>query len=366
MPAVRHQLRRFLFNADKPALLAIARPATKKNLAAFVCAYGMSPELQEAANLLILAGHRQSMDELEPECAAHIREILSRIDEYELYGKVAFPKSHRTENVPAYCAYARETGGVFVSPALKEPFGLTLLEASAAGLRLLRPIPEVRTISPSAVRTGSSSIREAMKRPPTRAGSCSGMIGSGANAPRMARARWKCSTGRRTAANTSNSPGASPSGARGNGWRHAQGQCSCPISTIRCLDRQRGLPISGSGMARRPTCCSASLRAAALTAPFPFSRRRKRRSAVSGIRDFRGRLGNSYRDANEATFSFDRHWADHISAGWNRAEIERVIEEGTSLLEQRAFKLSYFVKGGPDAASRLRWLLSKKGLNATR
>lgn len=97
----------------------------------------------------------------------------------------------------------------------------------------------------------------------------------------------------------------------------------------------------------------------------------KRRSAVSGIRDFRGRLGNSYRDANEATFSFDRHWADHISAGWNRAEIERVIEEGTSLqsqspLEQRAFKLSYFVKGGPDAASRLRWLLSKKGLNATR
>ncbi len=59
------------------------------------------------------------------------------IDRYDLYGRVAYPKTHRPEDVPAIYAHARTRRGLFVNPALNEPFGLTLLEASAAGLPLV-------------------------------------------------------------------------------------------------------------------------------------------------------------------------------------------------------------------------------------
>ena len=45
-------INRFLHNPEKPALLALARPVARKNLAALVRAYGESPELQARANLV--------------------------------------------------------------------------------------------------------------------------------------------------------------------------------------------------------------------------------------------------------------------------------------------------------------------------
>ncbi|MFH1741259.1 MAG: HAD-IIB family hydrolase, partial [bacterium] len=56
------------------------------------------------------------------------------IDKYDLYGSVAYPKQHQPEDIPVFYRIAAKTGGVFVNPALTEPFGLTLLEAGASRL----------------------------------------------------------------------------------------------------------------------------------------------------------------------------------------------------------------------------------------
>ncbi len=136
-PRVDAAIDRFLDDPGKPPLLALARPVARKNLAALVRAYGESPDLQARSNLVIVAGTREDIDRLDGDMAATMRDLLVLIDRYDLYGRVAYPKTHRPEDVPAIYAYARERGGLFVNPALNEPFGLTLLEASAAGLPLV-------------------------------------------------------------------------------------------------------------------------------------------------------------------------------------------------------------------------------------
>ena len=50
---------------------------------------------------------------------------------------MAIPKSHRANEVPQIYRLASASGGVFINPALTEPFGLTLLEAAASGLPLV-------------------------------------------------------------------------------------------------------------------------------------------------------------------------------------------------------------------------------------
>ncbi|XRG83764.1 HAD-IIB family hydrolase [Salinisphaera sp. SPP-AMP-43] len=134
---VHADLARFLDTPDKPAILAIARPVTRKNLVGLVAAYGCCPALQAKANLVIVAGTRQRIADMEPELAANMRALLEAIDDYDLHGRVAYPKQHCAEDVPAIYGWARERGGVFVNPALNEPFGLTLLEAAAAGLPVI-------------------------------------------------------------------------------------------------------------------------------------------------------------------------------------------------------------------------------------
>ena len=131
---VRQDIGRFLREPGKPMILAIARPVRKKNLVALVEAYAADPRLREMANLVIVAGCRTRMADLEPECREVCEELIAGVDAHDLYGKIAYPKSHDPEDIPAYYALARETGGVFVNPALNEPFGLTLLEAAAARL----------------------------------------------------------------------------------------------------------------------------------------------------------------------------------------------------------------------------------------
>jgi sucrose-phosphate synthase len=66
-----------------------------------------------------------------------LSEILHLVDRYDLYGSVAYPKSHEPDEVPEFYRLAAARGGVFSNPALTEPFGLTLLEAAASGLPLV-------------------------------------------------------------------------------------------------------------------------------------------------------------------------------------------------------------------------------------
>ena len=63
--------------------------------------------------------------------------ILYLIDKYDLYGRVAYPKDHTAADVAEMYRIAARRKGVFVNPALTEPFGLTLLEAAACGLPLV-------------------------------------------------------------------------------------------------------------------------------------------------------------------------------------------------------------------------------------
>lgn len=126
-----------LRDPSKPPIIALARPVRKKNLAALVHAYGQSPELQEHANLAIFAGVRDDLAELDEEGEGVIAELLYLQDKYDLYGKLALPKQHAPEDVPAIYRWAASLGGLFCNPALNEPFGLTLLEAAAAGLPVI-------------------------------------------------------------------------------------------------------------------------------------------------------------------------------------------------------------------------------------
>lgn len=134
------QLERFLMYPDKPLILALSRPDKRKNISGLIQAYGEDRELQAMANLAIFAGIRKDINEMEENEKDVLTRMLLMMDRYDLYGKMAIPKKHDPEyEVPELYRITAEKRGVFVNPALTEPFGLTLLEAAATGLPLVAP-----------------------------------------------------------------------------------------------------------------------------------------------------------------------------------------------------------------------------------
>jgi sucrose-phosphate synthase len=134
---VDSMLARFLSEPERPMIVAIARPDERKNLEMLVRVYGESEELQRLANLVVLMGSRDDLRKLPRGQRTVLRNVLYLIDRYDLYGKVAYPKSHGPDDVPELYRLATRRKGVFVNPALTEPFGLTLLEAGATGLPIV-------------------------------------------------------------------------------------------------------------------------------------------------------------------------------------------------------------------------------------
>ena len=128
---------RFLTEPGKPLVLALSRADERKNIAALIEAFGESSELQDAANLLIIAGNRDDIRDLDSGPQSVLTDLLLLVDAYDLYGRVALPKHHRPEEVPQIYRMTAARRGVFINPALTEPFGLTLLEAAASGLPLV-------------------------------------------------------------------------------------------------------------------------------------------------------------------------------------------------------------------------------------
>jgi sucrose-phosphate synthase len=127
----------FLSDWGKPMVLALSRPDQRKNITTLVRAYGEHPELREMANLCVVAGNRDDIRDLDRGAREVLTEVLMLIDRYNLYGSVAYPKHHKPEDVPDLYRLAVKTKGVFVNPALTEPFGLTLIEAAATGLPII-------------------------------------------------------------------------------------------------------------------------------------------------------------------------------------------------------------------------------------
>jgi len=134
---IADEINRFLKNPDKPIILTISRPDPRKNILQLLSAYGESRELQKLANLVIVAGNRDDISEMNDDAKTVLQDILLSIDLYDLYGKVAYPKHHQPTDVARIYRFAALSRGVFVNPALTEPFGLTLIEAAACGLPIV-------------------------------------------------------------------------------------------------------------------------------------------------------------------------------------------------------------------------------------
>ncbi|MBK5969598.1 MULTISPECIES: HAD-IIB family hydrolase [Thiorhodovibrio] len=134
---IRNELLRFLREPKKPLILALSRPDERKNIATLVEAYGESPELQRTANLVIVAGNRDDLRDMDSGAQTVLTDILLLIDLHDLYGRVAYPKHHSADEVALLYQIAAASRGVFINPALTEPFGLTLIEAAASGLPIV-------------------------------------------------------------------------------------------------------------------------------------------------------------------------------------------------------------------------------------
>ena len=133
-PAIASEVGRFLADPELPIILCVARPDERKNFARLVEAYAQTPGLRDAANLVLIMGNREDVRELPAGSRRVLIRVLELIDRYDLYGSVAYPKQHGSGDIPDLYRWAAHLGGVFVNPALTEPFGLTLLEAAASGL----------------------------------------------------------------------------------------------------------------------------------------------------------------------------------------------------------------------------------------
>jgi len=133
-PHVPELVDRFFEQPKKPLILAICRPEIRKNLRRLVAAFGESPELRTRTNLAIVAGTRDDIRSMDEAQADVLTDLLLDVDRYDLWGSVAVPKQHQPDDIPALYRLAAQRRGVFVNPALTEPFGLTLIEAAASGL----------------------------------------------------------------------------------------------------------------------------------------------------------------------------------------------------------------------------------------
>tara|TARA_R100000027_G_scaffold20938_1_gene15134 strand:- start:11248 stop:13425 length:2178 start_codon:yes stop_codon:yes gene_type:complete len=136
-PEIAPKINQFFADPDKPMIVAMARPDERKNLERLVHTYGESPQLQREANLVLIMGCREDIRDMPSGQRAVLNNILTLIDVYDLYGKVAYPKHHRADDVPEIYRMITRSRGVFINPAMTEPFGLTLLEAAASGVPIV-------------------------------------------------------------------------------------------------------------------------------------------------------------------------------------------------------------------------------------
>jgi sucrose-phosphate synthase len=137
MPAIADQVERFLHHPERPMILALSRPDERKNVETLLRAYGEHAHLRSMANLVVVLGNRDDIRTMDSGPRGVLTNVLLLIDHYDLYGVVAIPKHHQPEDVPELYRLAARRKGIFVNPALTEPFGLTLIEAAASGVPIL-------------------------------------------------------------------------------------------------------------------------------------------------------------------------------------------------------------------------------------
>ncbi len=125
----------FLERPEKMPIFSLARLDKIKNITSLAEWYGKSKELQEEANLIIVAGKVNPANSSDAEEREQIEIMHSLIEKYNLKNKIRWigkllPKDKTGE---IYRIVA-DRGGIFVQPALFEGFGLTVLEAMRSGV----------------------------------------------------------------------------------------------------------------------------------------------------------------------------------------------------------------------------------------
>jgi len=370
-PAIALEIDRFLRDPDKPLVLAIARPDPRKNLGALLEAFGRDAELRALANLAIVAGTRDDIEEMKREPRRELRRLLVAIDRHDLYGSVAFPKQHSSDDVPDLYRLAALRGGVFVNPALTEPFGLTLVEAAASGL------PVVAT-NDGGPRDILAACDHGLLVDPTDVDALSRTLVA-ALSDRERWSRWARS---------------GPAGAR----RHFR----WASHVERYLDRLGQLPqarrsarrlaapltlrerflvsdIDGTLIGDRPSLAAllAALEEAGIGLGIATGRRLE--SAAAILREWRVPPPDLWITAVGSEIHYgadhvpDQAWARHLDYRWRPAEIRELLltelddtSELQPAIEQRRHKLSFYVdEQHPPSIPRLRRLLREAGLHAS-
>ncbi|XP_062229380.1 probable sucrose-phosphate synthase 3 isoform X3 [Phragmites australis] len=85
----------------------------------------------------LIMGNREAISKMHKISAAVLTSVLTLIDEYDLYGQVAYPKYHKHSEIPDIYRLAARTKGAFVNVAYFEQFGVTLIEAAMHGLPVI-------------------------------------------------------------------------------------------------------------------------------------------------------------------------------------------------------------------------------------
>ena len=131
----RHDARGVLLDRNKPLIFTMARLDRIKNIAGFVEWYGQNDELQEMANLLVIAGHVDVAASSDHEEQLQIGRMHELMDRYELDQGMRWlgVQLEKTMAGELY-RYVADSRGVFVQPALFEAFGLTVIESMSSGL----------------------------------------------------------------------------------------------------------------------------------------------------------------------------------------------------------------------------------------
>lgn len=100
---------RFFTNPHKPTILALSRPDPKKNVTTLLKAFGENQQLRELANLTLILGNRDDIEEMSNSSSVVLTTVLKLIDKYDLYGQVAYPKHHKQSEVPEIYRLAAKT-----------------------------------------------------------------------------------------------------------------------------------------------------------------------------------------------------------------------------------------------------------------